>query len=568
MGEVNSNQLNTNSDITKVDPQEEHSSLSSSSSSTSTLFVFQPCLSDDRPEETLHYQVKAPLCISQQYEEEFFDHFHLNYFGELEREGLFLASVLSIRTKPNERHRKPSYFYSMTTDDENQHLLQAIIRTLDNNYVVSEIVNVKNEGNILQFLLDKAKLSRICHVDLVHDIKANEKILEFDKYNDDQLSYKISILHQRLNQLNEIEILSNDKMSIEMENFLNLISELVQLKNFNKYRGDLDTKADQHGTHSYFTIYQNYQIMFNVAPIIPCNKNDLEFIQRKSLIGNALICIVFQEESELSFTPDFFLGKVTQVYIIVKPIQIKSELYYKIEIWRRADIEPIVGPSGGIFKHDESFRDYFLTLTLKTMDTILKKDFFRKRFIEPRYHLKNEYLKKLYQMFSSYSKYDLSMLCDNNNKITIENSSIGGNITSKNHRLRVIAKIIGKLNTNNRSKQCIPYTENMEEINPSDNTISPIITKLNPWISSNDKIKSISSMKSNTLHPISPMRVPSPLSLFHRIIRQEEEEDPTSKQSSAKTMPLLVTNKAHSVESIPEMQERKTHNFDNSEILI
>ncbi|CAF3674399.1 unnamed protein product [Rotaria sp. Silwood1] len=72
MDEINLNQLNTNDGVTKVDPKEEHSL--SSSSSSSTLFVFQQSLRHGQPNETRHYQLKAPLCVSQRYEEEFFNH--------------------------------------------------------------------------------------------------------------------------------------------------------------------------------------------------------------------------------------------------------------------------------------------------------------------------------------------------------------------------------------------------------------------------------------------------------------------------------------------------------------
>ncbi len=41
-------------------------------------------------------------------------------------------------------------------------------------------------------------------------------------------------------------------MPIEMENFLKLISDRVELKDFDSYRGDLDTKSNEHGIHSYF----------------------------------------------------------------------------------------------------------------------------------------------------------------------------------------------------------------------------------------------------------------------------------------------------------------------------
>ncbi|CAF4738196.1 unnamed protein product, partial [Rotaria sp. Silwood1] len=394
---------------------------------------------------------------------------------------------------------------------------------------------------------------------------AHEKILEFDKYNDEQLFNKVGIVYQHLNQSSEITILSNDKMSIEMENFLNLISELVQLKNFNKYRGDLDIKTDQHGAYSYFTTYQNHQIMFNVAPMISSDRNDREFIQRKSLIANALICIIFQEENGLSFQPDFFLGKVTQVYIIVQPIQIKSNLYYKIEIWRRTDIEPIVDPSGGIFKHDESFRDYFLTLILNTTNTILKKDFFRKRIIEQRSSLKNEYLIKLSQIFYSYSKHDLSILHGNDDNIHIENSNIREDITSKHLQIPKITKNIEKLNVNRRSRAI------SEKISLSDSEISPTITKRNPLASVNQKLKYISSLKSNVIHPHSPIRVESPSSLFNRVIHQQEE-DLKSKESSNEAISSLITNVVQSIGpnreivslSIPTMNENTINENNNN----
>jgi hypothetical protein len=160
-------------------------------------------------------------------------------------------------------------------------------------------------------------------------VQTNEKLVEFDKLTDEQNASKVSFVFQRLNQTTDNEILSNNKMSTEMENLLKLLSTRVQLEGFNKYRGDLDVKTNQHGLYSYFTTFHHHQIMFNIAPMIPSEKNDEQFIQRKGLIGNALICIVFQEEGS-SFQPDFIVGKVIQVYITVQPIRIDSELFYKV----------------------------------------------------------------------------------------------------------------------------------------------------------------------------------------------------------------------------------------------
>ena len=119
-------------------------------------------------------------------------------------------------------------------------------------------------------------------------------------------------------------------MSNEMEQFLNSISERIELKDFHQYRGDLDTKSNLHGLYSYFTKFENHQIMFNVSPMISSDENDQKYIQRKSLIANALVCIVFQEKGSQSYQPNLILGKVTQVYIIVQPIDYHGGSFYQV----------------------------------------------------------------------------------------------------------------------------------------------------------------------------------------------------------------------------------------------
>ena len=118
-----------------------------------------------------------------------------------------------------------------------------------------------------------------------------------------------------------------------MEQFLSRISKRVSLKGFQKYRGDLDTKDDLHGKYSYYTEYKEHEIMFNVAPLIPSTKPNEQCIERKSLVGNAFVCIIFQEPGA-RFSPDLIGGKVTQVCIVVQPIVVDYLLHYKVTINR------------------------------------------------------------------------------------------------------------------------------------------------------------------------------------------------------------------------------------------
>lgn len=117
--------------------------------------------------------------------------------------------------------------------------------------------------------------------------------------------------------------------SNEMTDFLSKLSDYVRLKGFTKYRGDLDVKDDLHGPYSYYTNYKHHEIMFNVAPMVPSTKANGQCIERKSLVGNAFVCIVFQER-DAEFIPDWISGKVTQIYITVQPQTQDDGLYYKV----------------------------------------------------------------------------------------------------------------------------------------------------------------------------------------------------------------------------------------------
>jgi hypothetical protein len=47
--------------------------ISTSLEGESSSFVLQPNLNDNQQDEKVSYQLKVPLCVSQIYEEEFFD---------------------------------------------------------------------------------------------------------------------------------------------------------------------------------------------------------------------------------------------------------------------------------------------------------------------------------------------------------------------------------------------------------------------------------------------------------------------------------------------------------------
>ncbi|CAF1233109.1 unnamed protein product [Adineta ricciae] len=358
-------------------------SRTSSVSSATSLFCYEISSNEPYSAHSLTLELQTQTCVAEIYREYFFEYFHTNYCGEFEQEGPFIASL--------------RYFYIKSFDDTDVHCqARAIIRTASRNDHVSVLVDSTNEENILQVLFNQANLSTVQTCKTIGDPKANEKIYAFDKLNDERQNCKIGLIYQRSDQTMEYDIFSNDLLSVDLLNFLQILAECVRLKGFTKYRGDLDTKDDLHGEHSYYAQYKNHEIMFNVAPMIPSTKANGQCIERKGLVGNAFVCVVFQEPNA-EFSPDFISGKVTQVYITVQPHRINEQVYYKVGIWHRNDMTKSIQPPGGMYQCDSSFREYFLTLLLNSVHIAIESPSLRGRVAEQRQRLKREELRKLSQ---------------------------------------------------------------------------------------------------------------------------------------------------------------------------
>ncbi|CAF2008480.1 unnamed protein product [Rotaria magnacalcarata] len=428
-----------------------HEDSTSSISSLSSLFTLQSNPSVACSAETLPLELHTSLCIAEIYREHFYEYFHINYCGEFEHDGSFLASLRYFYNKPIvvDNNNTSSSIDNTTTQSQ----ARAIIRTSTRNYDVSVMLDGTNEDNILQLLFNKADLPSIHTYKPIGDPKANEKIYLFDKTNDERQNCKIGIIYQGAEQINEYEIFSNDGLSDEMSCFLNSLADIVRLKGFHKYRGDLDIKDDLHGDESYYTKYKNHEIMFNVAPKIPSTKANGQCIERKSLVGNAFICIVFQE-SDAEFIPDYISGKVTQIYITVKPHTIDEDLYYKIGIWHRNDFTSTVEPSGGIYKYDESFRDYFLTLLLNSLTAATESPSLRFRVAEQRQRLRQEEFKRL-----------------------LQNLSIGQILDTTSEAENTNSHLLQRVNSRSGSIISIATQSTTESIGSSSGRISPVSTK-------------------------------------------------------------------------------------------
>ncbi|KAJ3013796.1 hypothetical protein HKX48_005516 [Thoreauomyces humboldtii] len=173
-------------------------------------------------------------------------------------------------------------------------------------------------------------------------------------------SYKFGVAYVAPGQCNEEEMLTNrhENSSPAFKQFLNFLGETIELRGWKGYRAGLDTSgSNMTGTHSVYTKWQGYEIMFHVSTLLPFIPGDRQQLERKRHIGNDIVVVVFQD-SDLPFQ----LGSVTShqnhVVAVVKP---DGEGY-----------KTVVAPKGGVpgftpdlpepstFGQDAVSRDFFL----------------------------------------------------------------------------------------------------------------------------------------------------------------------------------------------------------------
>lgn len=230
-------------------------------------------------------------------------------------------------------------------------------------------------------------------------LKLDEQGLNFQR--------KVGIMYCRSGQSSEEDMYNNESSGPAFEEFLDLLGERVRLKGWEKYRAQLDNKTDSTGTHSLYTRYQDYEIMFHVSTMLPYTANNTQQLLRKRHIGNDIVTIVFQEPGALPFTPKSIRSHFQHVFIIVQVHEPCTEhTYYRVAVTRSKDI-PLFGPlfpKGARFPRSSAFRDFLLAKAVNAENAAEKSEKFRSMATRTR----QEYLKDLAENYVTTTPIDSS----------------------------------------------------------------------------------------------------------------------------------------------------------------
>ncbi|CAG5133751.1 unnamed protein product, partial [Candidula unifasciata] len=245
--------------------------------------------------------------------------------------------------------------------------------------------------DVLEIAVPEVQLS--CLRQAVAGQKTCEQLLKLDEQGISN-TYKVGIMYCRSAQASEEEMYNNENGGPAFDEFLSLLSQKVRLKGFEKYRAGLDCKTDTTGTHSYYTTFNNNEVMFHVSTMLPYTANNKQQLLRKRHIGNDIVTIVFQEPGALPFTPQTVRSQFQHVFIIVRVSNPNTDsTRYSIAIARSKDVPPFGPPipENCSFKKSQEFVDFLLAKIINAENAAHKSD----KFLTMATRTRQEYLKDL-----------------------------------------------------------------------------------------------------------------------------------------------------------------------------
>ncbi|KAK1894371.1 Signal-induced proliferation-associated 1-like protein 1 [Dissostichus eleginoides] len=301
---------------------------------------------------------------------------HWNYFGMDEALGPVAVSLRREKLEEDKEHgQQYSYRLIFRTSE---------LTTLRGSILEDAVPSTSKHGTarglpvkeVLEYLLPELDLS--CLRLALNTPKVTEQLMKLDEQ---MLSFqvKVGVMYCRAGQSTEEEMYNNEMAGPALEEFLQLLGDKVRLKGFTKYRAQLDTKTDSTGTHSLYTTYKDYEIMFHVTTLLPYTPNNKQQLLRKRHIGNDIVTIVFQEPGAHPFTPKAIRSHFQHVFIIVRVHDPCSDnTCYSVAVTRSQDV-PSFGPpipKGVTFPKSTVFRDFLLGKVINAENAAHKSDKF------------------------------------------------------------------------------------------------------------------------------------------------------------------------------------------------
>ncbi|XP_068018883.1 rap1 GTPase-activating protein 1 isoform X3 [Melanerpes formicivorus] len=263
--------------------------------------------------------------------------------------------------------------------DEQEHLhllLRTRTRTLHDVVPISCLAEFPNVVQMAKLVCEDVNVDRFYPVLYP---KASRLILAFDEH---VLSnhFKFGVIYQKLGQTSEEELFGTTEESPAFAEFLDVLGQRVQLRDFKGFRGGLDVTHGQTGSESVYCHFRDKEIMFHVSTKLPYTEGDAQQLQRKRHIGNDIVAVVFQDENT-PFVPDMIASNFLHAFVVVQLEQGSTQgTLYKVSVTARDDV-PFFGPplpDPAVFRKGPEFQEFLLTKLINAEYACYKAEKFAK----------------------------------------------------------------------------------------------------------------------------------------------------------------------------------------------
>ncbi|XP_073337635.1 signal-induced proliferation-associated 1-like protein 2 isoform X3 [Pagrus major] len=332
------------------------------------------------------------------YHKYFYGREHQNYFGFDDNLGPVAVSIRRERLDDGKEKEGMQFNYRVT-------FRTSQLTTLRGAILEDAIPSTARHGTarglplkeVLEYVIPELNIQ--CLRLALNSPKVPEQLLKLDEQGL-SFQHKVGVLYCKAGQSTEEEMYNNESAGPALEEFLDLLGQRVRLKGFTKYRAQLDNKTDSTGTHSLYTTYKDYELMFHVSTMLPYTPNNRQQLLRKRHIGNDIVTIVFQEPGALPFTPKHIRSHFQHVFVIVKVHNpCTDNVCYSVAVSRSKDVPPFGPPipKSVTFPKSAVFRDFLLAKVINGENAAHKSEKFRAMATRTR----QEYLKDLAENFVS-----------------------------------------------------------------------------------------------------------------------------------------------------------------------
>lgn len=142
----------------------------------------------------------------------------------------------------------------------------------------------------------------------------NEQMLRSIDLKLSMKNFRFGVVLISPEDIDEEDALMNNKQPDSFTKFISGLGDKIELQNWPHYSGGLDTTSNLTGSKSlYYRTLTNNQVMFQIASWIPCRT----IVDRKRLIGNNVLNILFLEKDDCEFKLNSFVSKQTHCLVLI-----------------------------------------------------------------------------------------------------------------------------------------------------------------------------------------------------------------------------------------------------------